>query len=463
MGATDRTYNVMGRRISRRLIPYLLAVFFAFALLLYWVSNLGRPSWEEQKVAAKEEETIRQAAQTQPGTKTEIQSYISDTEKDIANKKAKENVTADKARFEADKKRADELEATKKMLAAGGFAPGGMPAGTPPPMDGKAIDPVEMKRLADARNASMHATAEAALYEDYGNGGFVNVNASGNSGNGAVPGAIDDANQQVAKIQEQQRKRDAELQASRARTLSAYSQQQQQGSKSPDGSAQSWQSERAASAMKPTKALMPEPAPSRYLLRQGVTIPVVLGQEINSQLPGQIRSRVISDVYDSLLARYLLIPKNSTLLGEYKSEMTAGDERLMIVFTRILLPDGRSVRLPAMPGADSMGSMGVTGEVNSRFWRLFGPSFLIAAVSAAATPSQPSGTTVNYYGASQTWQGVLTQSLSDTSKKIIERYSKAGPYIVVPAGEVINVIVTQDIAIPPGAAFAAQVNDGGQL
>lgn len=450
----------MGRRISRRLIPYLLTVFFAFALLLYWISNLGRPSWEDQKVAAKEEEKAHQAAQTQPGTKAEIQGYISEAEKEIADKKAKEKETADKVRIEAEKKRADELEATKRMLAAGGFASGGMPGGSPPAMDGKAIDPVEMKRLSDARNASMHATAEAALFEDYGNGGFVNVAASGN---GAVPGAMDDANQQVAKIQEQQRKRDAELQASRARNLGAYSQQQQQGQKPADGSVQSWQGERAANAMKPTKALMPEPAPSRYLLRQGVTIPVVLGQEINSQLPGQIRSRVISDVYDSLFARYLLIPKNSTLLGEYKSEMTAGDERLMIVFTRILLPDGRSVRLPAMPGADSMGSMGVTGEVNSRFWRLFGPSFLIAAVSAAATPSQPSGTTVNYYGASQTWQGVLTQSLSDTSKKIIERYSKAGPYIVVPAGEVINVIVTQDIAIPPGAAFAAQVNDGGQL
>ena len=455
MGATDRTYNVMGRRISRRLIPYLLAVFFAFALLLYWVSNLGRPSWEEQKVAAKEEEKAHQAAQTQPGTKTEIQSYISEAEKDIANKKAKEKEAAEKARREAEKKRADELESTKKMLAVGGFAPSGMPDGTPPAMDGRAIDPVEMKRLADARNASMHATAEAALYEDYGNSGFMNA-----SGNGAVPDAVSGSNQQVAKMQEQQRKRDEDRRAEQARLVNSM---QAQNQKQPVSSAEGWQNERAEKALKPSPALLPEPAPSRFLLRQGFAIPVVLEREINSELPGQIRARVISDVYDSLRNRYLLIPKMSILIGEYKSEMGVGEERLMIVFTRILLPDGRSVRLPAMSGSDSMGRMGKDGDVNTRFWRVFGPSFLIAMITKMAEPQTPQGSTVNVYGTGQTWPGVAAQSLADSSKKIIERYSTAGTYIVIPAGEQINVIVTQDIAIPPGAAFASVINNGGQM
>lgn len=449
----------MGRRISRRLIPYLLTVFFAFALLLYWVSNLGRPSWEEQKVAAKEEEKAHQAAQTQPGTKTEIQGYISDTEKDIAEKKEKEKEAADKARLEAERKRAAELEATKKMLAAGGFTPGGMPDGTPPSMDGRAIDPVEMKRLSDARNASMHATAEAALYEDYGNGGFMKAN-----GNGVVPDAMSDSNQQVARMQEQQRKRDDERRAEQARLVnSMQAQNQKQPAISP---AEGWQNERAEKALKPSPALRPEPASSRYLLRQGFTIPVVLEREINSELPGEIRARVISDVYDSLRNRYLLIPKISVLIGEYKSEMGVGEERLMIVFTRILLPDGRSVRLPAMPGADSMGRMGKDGEVNSRFWRVFGPSFLIAVITKMAEPKVPQNSTINNYGTGQTgqtWGGVAAQTLSDTSKKIVERYSKAGPYIIIPAGEQINVILTQDIAIPPGAAFATAVNNGGQM
>lgn len=460
--ANERAFNVMGRRISRRLIPYVIVVFLGLSFVLYLVSNSGQPSWEEQKKRLKYEEKVKQVSQLQPGTKTEIQEYISKSEKEIADKKKAE---AERIRLEEEKKRAAQLEAAKNGL----IVAGGVPAGVPPAMDGKSIDPVEMKRLADARNASMSAATEAALFEDYGNGVFGggggNSTSSNpnNANNGAVPNMFGEAEQRAAKMQEQQRQREADRRAADARMMAGYAQQQAQAPRPSDGSVQGWQGERAASAMKPTKALMPEPAPSPYLLRQGATIPVVLGQEINSQLPGQIGVRVIRDIYDGLRAKYLLIPKNSKLIGEYRSEMAVGEERLMIVFTRILLPDGRSIRLPAMPGADAMGRMGVEGEVNSRFWRVFGPSFLIAAATKMSMPDTPSGTTINYYGTGQTWQGVAAQTLSDTSKKIIERYQKAGPYIVIPAGEVINVIVTQDIAIPPGAAFATPVNYEGQF
>lgn len=111
---------------------------------------------------------------------------------------------------------------------------------------------------------------------------------------------------------------------------------------------------------------------------QGTMIRGTLETAINSDLAGMVKAIVREDVY-SFDGRRILIPAGSSLIGDYKSGVERGQERLFIVWTGMIRGDGVSVQLGSY-GTDRLGRSGMTGAVDRKYWERFGPPALMTMI-----------------------------------------------------------------------------------
>ena len=101
---------------------------------------------------------------------------------------------------------------------------------------------------------------------------------------------------------------------------------------------------------------------SRYEIKAGWEIPAVLEQSLNSDLPGELKALVTSNVYDTATGLYLLIPQGSRLIGKYDSRVSYGQDGVQVAWSRIIYPDASSVDLDGMMGLDSHGNAGLRDQ-----------------------------------------------------------------------------------------------------
>ena len=103
---------------------------------------------------------------------------------------------------------------------------------------------------------------------------------------------------------------------------------------------------------------------SPYQVMAGTIIPAALVTGINSDLPGQVIATVTEAVYDTAMGRYLLIPQGSRLVGRYDSQVAFGQRRVLLVWTRLIMPDTSSISLDKLPGIDPAGYAGLEDGVD---------------------------------------------------------------------------------------------------
>lgn len=171
------------------------------------------------------------------------------------------------------------------------------------------------------------------------------------------------------------------------------------------------------------------------------------------------------DVYDSFAGTHLLIPKGSTLVGQYSNDIATGQERIMFAFKRLIMPNGYTFDLPGATGMDTGGATGITGDVNNHFFKMFTTSFLVAfladrvernvpaAASSAGVPAIPGITQGSPATGARTAAG---QVLVDVSRTVLEKNRVIPPTITVDAGTRINVQVTSDFEFPQTYTGARQ-------
>jgi type IV secretion system protein VirB10 len=189
-----------------------------------------------------------------------------------------------------------------------------------------------------------------------------------------------------------------------------------------------------------------EPAGSPYTLRAGTVIPGLLLTEINSDLPGDVVAQVSRDVYDSRSQRTLLVPKGARLIGTYDNRVVAGEGRLLVAWTRLILPDGRSLRLPGLALKDPQGRTGATDQVDTHWHRVFGKALLLSAISAGVQLSQPQQATVFAPpSAGQVATGALGQELSNVALEVLRRGMDVAPTITIRQGQPFDVFLNGDL------------------
>ncbi len=188
------------------------------------------------------------------------------------------------------------------------------------------------------------------------------------------------------------------------------------------------------------------------MIPEGTLIPGILETAINSDLPGQIRAITSQDVY-SFDGRRILIPTGSRLIGEYQSDITRGQKRIFVIWTRLLRDDGVSVRLNSI-GTDALGRSGLTGLIDNQWRERFGSAILLSIVGAGSSyltgygSGQYSGSddgTSDSDRAAELARETIAQTFSDMANQALGENLKIPPTISVQQGERIFVYVRQDL------------------
>ncbi|URK89459.1 type IV secretion system protein VirB10 (plasmid) [Rhizobium sp. RCAM05350] len=188
------------------------------------------------------------------------------------------------------------------------------------------------------------------------------------------------------------------------------------------------------------------------MISEGTLIPGLLETAINSDLPGQIRAIVSQDVL-SFDGRRVLIPTGTRLIGEYQSEVTRGQKRIFVIWTRLLRDDGVSVRLNSI-GADSLGRSGLTGLVDNKWRERFGSAILLSIVGAGSSyltgygsgqTGSTNGDETNSDRAAELARETIAQTFSDMANQALGESLRIPPTISVHQGERIFVYVRQDL------------------
>jgi len=185
---------------------------------------------------------------------------------------------------------------------------------------------------------------------------------------------------------------------------------------------------------------------SRYEIKAGWDIPATLEQAINSDLPGEVKALVRSNVYDTATGKYLLIPQGARLLGTYNSVISYGQARVQVVWTRIIYPDGSSINLDGMSGHDAEGKTGFHDQVDNHYARLIGFAVLTSAFAAGLELSQRQNASVlQTPTAGQTASSAVGQQLTELGAEITRRNLNIQPTIKIREGYRFNVRVNRDM------------------
>jgi type IV secretion system protein VirB10 len=185
-------------------------------------------------------------------------------------------------------------------------------------------------------------------------------------------------------------------------------------------------------------------AVSPYVLQAGSIIPAALITGIRSDLPGQITAQVTQNVYDSPTGRVLLIPQGSRLIGEYDSQVSGGQNRVLLAWDRLILPGGRSILLERQPGADASGFAGLQDKTNyhwGNMLRAAAISTMLGVGTEMATNSNDELVQAFRYGSEDT--------INQVGKQLIQREINNPPTLTIRPGFPLRVIITRDLVLEP--------------
>lgn len=181
-----------------------------------------------------------------------------------------------------------------------------------------------------------------------------------------------------------------------------------------------------------------------YRLHEGTLLETVLTNRLTGSFAGPVNAMLTADVY-SPDGEHLLIPKGSRILGEVKPVTNFGQQRLALVFHRIIMPDGYSVSLDQFQGLNQIGETGLRDQVNHHYVQIFGVSIAIGAVAGLAQATTQYGYTVSPL---DEYRQGFAASLSESALRILDRFLNILPIFTVREGHRIKIYLASDLLLP---------------
>jgi type IV secretion system protein VirB10 len=194
-------------------------------------------------------------------------------------------------------------------------------------------------------------------------------------------------------------------------------------------------------------AHMLEMPASPYQVMAGSVIAASLITGLDSDLPGMVVAQVTENVFDTVTGHTLLIPQGSRLVGSYDSVVAFGQSRALLVWQRIILPDGSSIKIDNLPATDAAGYAGLADNVDFHTWRLLKGVALSTLLGV--------GTQLSIGGDGDLVRAIresTQQSAGQAGQQIVTRQLNVQPTIRVRPGWPLRVIVHRDLIFPGGQA-----------
>ena len=169
---------------------------------------------------------------------------------------------------------------------------------------------------------------------------------------------------------------------------------------------------------------------------------------IRSDLPGQITAQVTENIFDTPTGRSKVVPQGARLIGIYDSRIAFGQSRVLLVWTRLIMPNGRSIVLERQQGADAGGYSGLKDEVDNRWAELFKAALLstILGVGAELGSGADTGSNTDII---QALRLSAANSLNQTGQQVVRRNLNIQPTLTIRPGFPVRVIVNRDLVLEP--------------
>ena len=183
---------------------------------------------------------------------------------------------------------------------------------------------------------------------------------------------------------------------------------------------------------------------SPYQLMAGTIIPATLLTGVNSDLPGQVIAQVTSPVYDTVTGESVLVPQGARLIGRYDSVIAFGQSRALLVWSRIVMPDGSSIRIDNLAGVDARGYAGLEDKVDYHSWKLLqgvALSTLLGVGSELASDDEGD--------IARALRRSAQTGANEAGQEIVRRNLDVQPSITIRPGWRLGVLVNKDIVLKP--------------
>ena len=185
--------------------------------------------------------------------------------------------------------------------------------------------------------------------------------------------------------------------------------------------------------------------PSPYVIQAGTVIPAALVTGLRSDLPGQVTAQVTEDCFDSPSGTILVVPQGSKLIGQYQAQISFGQSRVLLVWTRLILPNGKSILLDRQPATDTSGYAGLEDQVDEHW----GSLFEAATLSTILSVGSEAGTSNSENNLAQAIRQGASQSFSQVGQQVVGRSLNVQPTLTIRPGFPVRVLVTHDLVLEP--------------
>lgn len=241
----------------------------------------------------------------------------------------------------------------------------------------------------------------------------------------------------AAAAEQRRRERDA------ARTSGLFVQEAAGPTARPDATATDSAPAGAASTARPANPSAPPARSTPGALWAGTIISGALTTGLRSDLPGAVLGQVTEDVFDSRTGRVLVIPKGSRLVGTSDAQIAQGQSRVRILWSRLILPDGRAAILDGATASDTQGFAGLEDRVDNRWgerWRAAGLTTLLAISAAAADGDETDRLT-------QAIRDGVGSGVDQTGRDVLAQGMAIPPRLTVRPGFAFRIILTDDLVL----------------
>ena len=184
---------------------------------------------------------------------------------------------------------------------------------------------------------------------------------------------------------------------------------------------------------------------SPHILMAGSTIAGALVTGLSSDLPGQVIAQVTEDVFDSVTGQTRLIPQGARLLGTYDSKVAFGQKRALVIWNRLIYPDGRSIDLDQMSAVDGSGAAGIADRVDNHWGRISKAGIVATLFGVGTELADSSGDSA----IAEAIRDSSGQTVGRAGDRLVERELEIRPTISIRPGARIRVLVSRDLVLEP--------------
>ena len=195
-------------------------------------------------------------------------------------------------------------------------------------------------------------------------------------------------------------------------------------------------------------------AGKRYVVFEGTVLETLLINRLNGTFAGPVSCLVTTDIY-SHDRQQLLIPAGTKVLGEAKKVEALGQQRLAVLFHRLIMPDGYSVSLDQFKGLNQIGETALRDKVNNHYLQIFGASLAVGILGGIAEVGTGNAATSSPLDRARAGFG---SSLANSSVEILDKFLNILPTVTIREGNRVKIFLSSDLLLPDYAQHTMQPN-----